>query len=451
MEIKSDTSNLDEYDNKQGKLITNSQNAKNELNEIEKKNKEKNKKITKLWNKNFLLLWQGQLVSAIGDVFYEIALGFWVFNTTGSSALMGTLMATSLIPRILISPFAGVLVDRMDRKWIIVLMDFIRGLFVLLIAILAYKGMLEIWMVFGVAIILGTCASFFNPSVSSSIPDIIPKEKIVKGNSIFSMIYTGSGIIGNAGGGVIFAILGAPIMFLINGISYIFSAFTEMFIYIPKIPQEIEKKNFWQDMKEGFGYVKNTPGMKLIFINAAFLNFFFATGFVLMIPFFKSNPHLGEKAYGYTMAVMTGGMFTGFLFMSIVNISDNKRLLFFTISAIIFGLFSVLFPLMNSLYLILIIILVVGITNAFINNIINSILSVMVPQNKRGKIFSLIGTISMALSPLGMAFGGILGEIIPYRTVMIISFAFAFLGMLPIIISKSGRQFVSFKLDKHKG
>ncbi|EOC99754.1 MFS transporter [Caldisalinibacter kiritimatiensis] len=70
----------------------------------------------RLWTKDFFLLWQGQLVSALGDVVYSIALGFWVLKVTGSTALMGTLMAASVLPRVIISPFAGVFVDRSDRK-----------------------------------------------------------------------------------------------------------------------------------------------------------------------------------------------------------------------------------------------------------------------------------------------------------------------------------------------
>ena len=77
----------------------------------------------RLWNLNFFLLWQGQFVSAIGDVVYEIALGFWILAVTGSTVIMGTLMAASTIPRVLLAPLAGVIVDRKDRKGLLILMD----------------------------------------------------------------------------------------------------------------------------------------------------------------------------------------------------------------------------------------------------------------------------------------------------------------------------------------
>ena len=75
-------------------------------------------KKEKLWNLNFFLLWQGQLVSSIGSVAYYIALGFWILEHTGSTALMGTVMAVTTLPRVLIGPFAGAVIDKSNRKWI---------------------------------------------------------------------------------------------------------------------------------------------------------------------------------------------------------------------------------------------------------------------------------------------------------------------------------------------
>ncbi|MCK5157214.1 MAG: MFS transporter, partial [Spirochaetales bacterium] len=109
----------------------------------------------KLWNKNFLLLWQGGLVSLLGDMLYELALGFWILAVTGSTGLMGTLMAVSMIPRVLISPFAGVVADRHNRKRIIILMDLLRGIFVTTVGVTAIMGNLEVWMVFAAGILLG--------------------------------------------------------------------------------------------------------------------------------------------------------------------------------------------------------------------------------------------------------------------------------------------------------
>lgn len=104
--------------------------------------------MERLWTRNFLLLWQGQLVSLLGDVVYAIALGFWILAATGSTALMGGLMAASTLPRILVSPIAGVVVDRFERRSLMIGMDAVRGTAVLAVGIGAFAGFLQVWMVF---------------------------------------------------------------------------------------------------------------------------------------------------------------------------------------------------------------------------------------------------------------------------------------------------------------
>ena len=172
------------------------------------------RKKSRIWTRDFLLLWQGQFVSAIGDAAYEIALGFWVLYTTGSTGMMGLLMASTMLPRVLLSPFAGIWVDRLDRKWLLVLMDTARGVAVLLVGVTAFKGHLELWMAFAAGLVIGAGGAFFNPSIGSILPDLVEKDQLVKANSFFSMIRAGSGVFGNSAGGFLLTALGAPLMFV---------------------------------------------------------------------------------------------------------------------------------------------------------------------------------------------------------------------------------------------
>jgi MFS family permease len=198
-----------------------------------------------MWNKNNFLLWQGGLISALGDMVYQIGLGFWVLALTGSSAAMGGVMAAGVLPRALSGPFAGVIVDRLNRKYLIIGTDLIRGIMVLIVAIAAFTDHLKIPLIIITAVIIGLGDAIFRPAVMSSIPSITNKEYLVQINSAFAMNQTGAGIIGNALGGVLFTTLGAPLLFLINGISYLLSAFSEAFISIPKVQQKNEDFHFF--------------------------------------------------------------------------------------------------------------------------------------------------------------------------------------------------------------
>ena len=161
-----------------------------------------------MWNKNNFLLWQGQLVSSLGDMVYQIALGFWVLAYTGSTAAMGIVVAAGVLPRGVVGLFSCVFVDRLNRKWLIVFMDLIRGISVMFVAIAAFEGWLSIPIIMTVAIIIGLCDSFFDPAVDSAIPSITKKENLIRINSAFSLNRTGSQIIGNALGGILFATVG---------------------------------------------------------------------------------------------------------------------------------------------------------------------------------------------------------------------------------------------------
>lgn len=404
---------------------------------------EANKK-EKLWTWNFFLLWQGQLVSAFGDIAYSLALGFWIYAKTGSTALMGTLMAVSMLPRLIISPFAGVWVDRSDRKAIIVWMDLIRGLMVVLVAAAAFADIIQIWMVFAAGIILGICAAFFNPAVSSVIPDVVPSSKVMQANSAFSMIYSGTNILGNPIGGMVYQLLGAPVMFLFNGVSYIFSAFTELFIKVPKTQKEVQQLHFFEDMLQGFKFMWRFKGLRNLIMIAGLLNFFANTAFVLLMPFFQMTEGLGPGKYGVAIAIFTGGSFAGMLITSYVNIKPQHRYIIFLLTGLISSVFFTLSPLSNNLFIITTFLFIAGLLNAILNVLFQTTMQLAVPQDMRGKVFSFMGTLIMGLTPIGMALGGIAAEFIPARYVISLCFAVTLFCFIPFIFMPSFKRFINY-------
>lgn len=401
-------------------------------------------KAASLWNRNFLLLWQGQLVSSLGDNFYAIALGFWVLEKTGSTGLMGTLMAVSTLPRVLISPFAGVVVDRSERKSLLIVMDIIRGVASAGIGLAALAGRLEVWMVFAAGIILSICGSFFNPAVSSAIPDIVPAEKIVQANSVFSLAYNGSSIIGTAGGGFLYQALKAPLLFLFDGVSYIISAIAILFMSIPAVKHQAHKLSFFEDMKGGLLFVKRFSGLKYSFVIFGVLNFFANIGFFLVLPMFQKIPSLGAAKYGIVMGVLTGGSFLGYLLASTINIPVKNRFSVFYAGALISAACMALFPVrMNMVYMSVMAVLI-GVSIAVVNALISAVMQITVPPEMRGKVFGLLGTMASSLTPVAFAVGGWLGEIFPLRPLMSGCFILTFGAFFVLIFVPSVIRFFNF-------
>lgn len=405
---------------------------------------------TKVWNKNFALLWQGQLVSQMGDMVFEIALGFWVLARTGSTGLMGSIMAASMIPRFLLSPFAGVLVDRMDRKWVLVWMDLLRGVLVVVGAILAFTNHLEIWMIFLAGVIIGICASFFDTAVPSSIPDIVPKKGLIKANSALGMIHTLAGIFGNSLGGVLYALVGAPMLFLFNGISYLFSSFTELFISIPKVKHTNEEFLFLRDFKDGIRFLFGNPGLRILAFNAMLLNFILSMGGVLYLPYFQRSDQWGAVQFGVAMAILTGGAFVGMAALSILKIPPTRRHRVFILMGVLFAVCRTLVLAWPSLPAIYVFMALMGLGVAVVNAIIGAAMQLIVPADKRAKVFGATGSLSMGFAPVGMAVGGWLAEFISIPTIVMVTGFAALLGFLPAFFSKDLRDYNNFEPEEEE-
>ncbi len=398
----------------------------------------------RLWNLSFYLLWQGQLVSALGDAVYAIALGFWVLNKTGSTAVMGTLMAVSSLPRVAIAPFAGVLVDRADRKWMLVAMDALRGLAVVLVGVAAFSGLIQVWMVLAAGITIGIASAFFNPAVGSAIPDIVPKGSIVQANSAFALLQTGSGVLGNAAGGFLFQLLGAPLMFLANGISYLVAAVASLPIRVPKVRHETQEFRFFRDLKTGLAFVWQYRGIRYMVLTAAALNFFAVIGITLFLPLFQRTPGLGSRGYGIVMAALTGGMFAGFLFTSAKKIAYRRRFRIFYACGLFSMACAAVIPAWLNVAVMVALAAAFGATNAVVNSFLSATLATAVPQNLRGKVFSFIGTIAGGLTPIAFAAAGGLAEVLPLRPLIAVTFAVTLFCFAPLALSRPTRRLINY-------
>ena len=402
----------------------------------------KNSKQEKLWTPSFLILWQGQLVSTMGDAVYSIALGFWVLATTGSTALMGMLMAASTLPGVLVSPFAGVLIDRCNKKRMFILMDAIRGISTVLLAAAAYRGQIAIWMVFVVGILLSICGAVFGPGIQSTVPDLVPKSKIANANSVFSIVSAGSNMIGSVAGGFLFQTLGAPVLFLFDGLSFLFSGASLPFVKIPKNTSK-ENTNFFKDMADGFRYMWSQTGLRIILIIAALSNFFSFIGIVLIMPLCQSTPSLGAGKYGILMACFMAGAMAGFLFLSIVTVKPANKLTVFIASNIISNL-SIIFAINQPYFIVMALFLIIaGFFNSAVNVLLISTVQASTPQDVRGKVMSFITMTTQGLTPFAMALGGVLGGILPIRVVISFAFLAVFLITIPSYFSKSFTKYIT--------
>lgn len=304
-------------------------------------------------------------------------------------------------------------------------------------------------MVFLVGIILGIGGAFFGPAVMSVLPQMVSKDKLTNVNSLFGIANTGADILGNGIGGVLYVLLGAPLMFLINGLSFLISGVSIIFAKIPKSKEsKITKENFILDLKDSFKFVWKLKGLFYMLIILGILSFLSYIAIVLLIPLFQFTPDLGVAKYGIAMASFTAGVFLGLVVLSALKVQPHKRTAFMLISLSISNLSLVIFAITSNFYLMVALLFISGITGSVANVFILASIQSVVPDDMMGKVMGLVSTVIAALIPLGMITGGLLAEIFPIRTIFLASFLFSFLGFVILFLVPSVRKFINFDPER---
>ena len=367
---------------------------------------------------NFRLFALGRLVSLIGTGIQMIAIPLYILDLTGSGAYMGIFTMLSLLPSLILSPFAGVIGDRYNRKKIMVSMDFLDGFLILLLSFLSYINLMNITVIFTAQVFISLIGAMFNAATSAMLPELVEKDELNKANSLIGSVNSISMIIGPALGGIIYGIWGIKIVFLLNGISFILSAVSEIFIKYEKKNTKQEKlslKIFTRDIKEGITYIFSYKGLKYLFIFAMVVNFIISPLFSVVLPYIvRKTIKFSSQQYGYLETLFTVGMLLGnIVFAVFLSKVRAKKLILIGLFAF-FGtniLFSfAVFPQSINYFMgpswILFgvlggILLLMGFFNPIMNTPIMTNIQKMVPNNLMSRVFSVIGVIAQAGVPLG--------------------------------------------------
>jgi DHA3 family macrolide efflux protein-like MFS transporter len=375
---------------------------------------------TRLLNRDFLLLWQGQFVSQVGNQAYVVAMMYWLMEASDSATLMGLIMMASILPGVVMGPFGGAVADRHSRKLIIVASDLMRGVSVLFVAIVMFShpqataGVLTI--LFAVSLLNGLIGATFQPAISAAIPDLVPANKVAAANSMNQFSVQTAILIGQASGGLLYRVFGAPILFVIDGVSYIVSALSESFIRIPTRESGDASDNvgsfatYRADAIYGIRYVWRRVGMRGLLLVSAAINFL-AMPVIVLLPFFVSRELLkGPEWYGFLLASMGAGSLFGYLIIGTIEISPVRRPSLVIGLLLAVGVSIALLGNVNSPWIAMSVLFSVGACAGAVNIIVVSLFQVTSPTEIRGRVMSLVISLSGAVSPLGMLLGGILAD-----------------------------------------
>ncbi|MTI67306.1 MAG: MFS transporter [Firmicutes bacterium] len=388
---------------------------------------------------NIALFLSGKLVSLLGTSIYSFAIGLYVLKLTGSGASFSLTIVFSMLPRVILGPFAGSIADNTNRKVMVVGMDLLSGLLMFLLYFITITSNLTLNFIYISAFMLTVFNTFFSVAFDASIPNIVDDKRLMKANSLNQSVMSLTNILGPLIGGLVFAIFDIKYFILFNGISFLLSGITEAFINFNinnkasdnDKNNKSRKKDIFKATLEGFKYLKT---QKLLFSLAcyfAFVNLFFS-GVEVALPYILVNElKLGSKIYGTINGFFAAGSLVFSIVLSTLPEIKNKYRII-SLGMFITGILTILvglpttnlLPEMNSIfYLIYFMIITFGIGSivVMINIPINVTLQRETPDEYRGRLFGALTTMSMAIQPLGMVISGLLIDILPSYVIPIVS------------------------------
>lgn len=386
---------------------------------------------SKLLNKNFVLLWNGQLVSQIGTQVSSIAVMLWILEATGSSSLMGLIMVATTLPAVLLGPLAGAVIDRLSRRAILVVCDMASGLAALGLAAVATfrsedQDLVLVWMIFA-STVGGIAIAFLRPAVAAALPDLVPPEKLTVANGMNQSGIQVAIALGQAAGGILFEAVGAAVLFAINGASYLFSAVTECFLQIPRVHRESPATTgarqllaqFWGETMEGVRYVWERPGMRTLFLASAGLNLVIFPFIVLLPIHVTEHLQADPRWYGFISGAFGFGSLVGYGAAGSLGLEGRRRERFMVASLLLASVLFLAFGLLLSPWAALTLFLVIGILLGIFNINVFTLLQITTPNELRGRVFGLLMTLSTGLVPLSSAVAGVVGDLLDHNTPLI--------------------------------
>lgn len=390
-------------------------------------------------NINLSLFLSGKAISLFGSSIYTFVVGLYILRLTGSGLSFATNIVLYTIPMIFINPFAGVFVDKLDKKIIVVGADLVNGIFLFSVYLLAAKIGLSPYLIYISTFIMTVFSNIFNIGIESSKPNLVNKENLVKINSLARIIESFSYLIGPVLGGLIYSLINTHFFILLNAISFLFAALLEFFInyhYNDNIKSNSKtkidnKKNIWFNLKEGYNYIFSRPYLKSLIYIFISLNFFFNFTIIVPLPYILNNIwEVNSVIYGIVQGGLPVGMITGaFLVDRILKIIDYDVLL----SKICFytgiGVLVFILPLQiyskppNELFILFYYTLLMflgGIIVSWVDIPASVLIQRMVPGEILGRVISVKLSIIKIIVPIALIVSGYFLEIISPIYVIII-------------------------------
>ncbi len=363
--------------------------------------------------KTFFIIWSGQLVSMIGSGITSFALGVWIFEETGKATPFAMIALFSLLPFLILSPFAGSIVDRFNRRMILILSDTGSALTTLFALILLFSGNLQIWHIYLIAAFNSAFRAFQEPAYSASVTMMVPKKHLVRAAGLRQTGSAITTIFTPLIAGILYNFMDLKNIFVIDFVTFFFAVGALLFVRIPQPKREAqpegEKKSIWRDAIFGWNYLKERKGLFILLWYFSMMNFFLGLSNILVTPMVLS---FGTSAdLGIAQSVTGFGLLLGSLLVGVWGGPKKKDKIPYLIGAIILaGSGYIIAGLQPNIVVIAAGFFVLLFFVPIASSMSQAIFQTKVAPSLQGRVFSIRGMIALAVSQIAYIVAGPLAD-----------------------------------------
>ncbi|MDV3278222.1 MAG: MFS transporter [Nitrososphaerales archaeon] len=386
-----------------------------------------------LSNHSMFFLWAGEIVSQSGDYVFAIALPWLVLLQTGSAFYVSLTSAIAWTP-LLLSPIAGVYVDRTNRKTSVILGNLVQGSAAVTMAVLYAAGALSLPALLALVFVI----YFFDQFVSTAIDAILPrlvesKSELAAVNALFSISSSTNRIAGYVVGGTVIALAGVEVPILYDGTTFLFAALltfafvSSLYGRISRPPNksndpDIHTMGFKAEFVEGARFVKKNRLFLELTVVVFVVNFFVSGPSALIAPYVADSLHLGSLGFGIVVGALGAGGIVGSYVFGKLNVRGYVGRLFFAM-ALLIGVSLLIMGLIPSFYLSSLLLFVIGLAGVLVNLPIMTLIQAKVPNEMLGRVLAILVTLMSAAAPVAAIVAGGLAVVASTHAV------FAYFGM----------------------
>lgn len=403
--------------------------------------------------RGYLSIWGGQSISLLGSQIVQFAIIFWLTIVTQSVLMLALATFLGLVPSVILSPISGVIVDRWNRKIMIILMDFAQAGATLVLITLFMLDLVEVWHVLLLLAIRGGFQAFQSPALFAIVPTMVPKAQLNKINglnqTLAGLLSIVSPVIGAIMVGNDITVIDKQIgnILWIDVITFLFAFGAIILVTVPKlVKQDEDRSSFKVELTEGFSFIKTSGLTPFI---AMFASFFALTiPLINFLPIFVIDIHNGLASdLAMLMGIFWVGIMIGASIIMVLNIQARVQIVVGSTFFLILGMITIPLAPEGNWVILAVGLAVIGISVGIIQVVSLSILQLVIPENLQGRVSAVImGTLIPALLPTVIIVAGVIGEI--FGLTLVYWLTPLFCVIIEIIVIEKGQI---LKLDEKLG